>query len=243
MTKQTIVATAILLAVLVFALAPLYRPDVDIPIPLHHALHAVMIAGAALAGILLAGSSARERRSGAGWLIVAMFTPVLAMLLMWPSEYSYFELHPYGHVVEHLGLIALGFATGYSGQRYANGIGWASGIGIVSMAVLAIWGYGVAPLTMTVAAATPSATFAPEATGAPNVAHGSVVFAQNCAACHGTTGAGGAGPALKNERERKSLASAEAWIKNPSPPMPKLYPTTLSAQDVLDVTAYVETLR
>ncbi len=31
-------------------------------------------------------------------------------------------------------------------------------------------------------------------------------------------------------------------IEEPDPPMPKLYPSQLTAQDVDDVTAYVETL-
>lgn len=240
MNKRIVAATILLVATVAFALAPLFRAAVAIPIPVHHVLHAIMIAGAALAGILFAGSQARERRAGAPWLLVAVFAPVFAMLLMWPSEYSYFEQHRYGHVAEHLGLMFMGLLAGYGGQRYANGIGWASGIGIVAMAVLGVWGYGVAPKAMMpVAVPLPaSAAIAP-----PNVAHGSVLFAQNCAVCHGATGAGGAGPSLHNEGVRKPLAAAETWIENPSPPMPKLYPGTLSAQDVADVAGYVETLR
>lgn len=238
MNKRIVVAAIVLAGTVAFALAPLYRSTTDLPIPLHHALHAVMLAGAAFAGILFAGWSARERRAGAAWLLVAMFAPVFAMLLMWPSEYSYFEQHRYGHVIEHLGLTFLGFLTGYGGQRYANGIGWASGIAIVAMALLAVGGYGIAPVAAVNAAlaATPHAA-------TPNVAHGSALFAQDCAACHGAAGGGGVGPALKNERVRKSLAEAEQWIENPAAPMPKLYPSTLSAQDVADVAAYVETLR
>ncbi|HVA26922.1 MAG TPA: c-type cytochrome [Candidatus Baltobacteraceae bacterium] len=242
MNKRSVAASIVLLATVAFALAPIFRGAVEIPIPVHHVLHAMMIAGAALAGILFAGSLERERRAGAPWLIVAMFAPVFAMLLMWPSEYSYFETHPYGHVAEHLGLMFLGFIAGYAGQRYANGIGWAAGIGIVAMAVLGVWGYGVAPKAMAPAPATMPST-ASAAIAPPNVAHGATLFAQNCAACHGATGAGGAGPSLRNERVRKGLAAAEAWIENPAAPMPKLYPGTLSAQDVADVAGYVETLR
>jgi mono/diheme cytochrome c family protein len=69
------------------------------------------------------------------------------------------------------------------------------------------------------------------------------VFTQNCSVCHGVAGAGGAGPSLKNERTRKSLAQVEQWVENPAPPMPKLYPGRLSAQDVADVAGYIETLR
>ena len=64
-----------------------------------------------------------------------------------------------------------------------------------------------------------------------------------CASCHGAKGAGGGvGPTLKDEKTRKDAAAAAAWIKNPVPPMPKLYPSPLSEKDVTDVTAYVESL-
>ena len=72
---------------------------------------------------------------------------------------------------------------------------------------------------------------------------GAELFAKHCAVCHGVAGAGAEAPSLKNERARKSLAQLEAWIKNPAPPMPKLYPDTISARDVADIAAYVETLR
>ncbi len=76
----------------------------------------------------------------------------------------------------------------------------------------------------------------------PDLDHGKRVFTQNCAACHGPTGEGGAGPALKGEKTRKDRAAAIAWIKDPTPPMPKLYPSPLSDKDVADVAAYVESL-
>jgi mono/diheme cytochrome c family protein len=73
--------------------------------------------------------------------------------------------------------------------------------------------------------------------------HGSAIFAQNCSSCHGAAGAGGGvGPVLKGEKSRKDYAAAVAWIKNPKPPMPKLYPSPLSESDVADVAAYVESL-
>lgn len=69
------------------------------------------------------------------------------------------------------------------------------------------------------------------------------VFAQQCAACHGNTGReGGVGPSLTGERGRKNPAQTAAWVENPSPPMPKLYPGVLSAKDVADVSAYVASL-
>jgi len=73
--------------------------------------------------------------------------------------------------------------------------------------------------------------------------HGGAIFNQNCSSCHGAAGAGGGiGPSLKGEKSRKDLPAAIAWIKNPKPPMPKLYPSTISESDVADVAAYVETL-
>jgi mono/diheme cytochrome c family protein len=88
---------------------------------------------------------------------------------------------------------------------------------------------------------TSSTTSAPAAQG--DVAHGKVVFAANCAGCHGATGTEGpTGPSLKNEKSRKNFDQAVAWIKNPQPPMPKLYPATLNDKDVNDVAAFVETI-
>jgi mono/diheme cytochrome c family protein len=78
---------------------------------------------------------------------------------------------------------------------------------------------------------------------AGDAAHGKSIFAANCASCHGAVGTeGGVGPSLKNEKSRKDHPAAVAWIKNPQPPMPKLYPSPLSEKDVNDVAAYVETL-
>jgi mono/diheme cytochrome c family protein len=72
---------------------------------------------------------------------------------------------------------------------------------------------------------------------------GATIFSANCSSCHGAAGAGGGiGPVLKGEKSRKDYAAAIAWIKNPQPPMPKLFPATLSETDVEDVASYVESL-
>jgi mono/diheme cytochrome c family protein len=81
------------------------------------------------------------------------------------------------------------------------------------------------------------------AAAAGDAAHGKQIFAEHCQVCHGPAGKGGEAPSLKNEASRKSVAQLEAWIKKPAPPMPTLYPSPLSAQDVADVAAYVETLK
>jgi mono/diheme cytochrome c family protein len=99
---------------------------------------------------------------------------------------------------------------------------------------------GAATTSAPVAAMT--VTGAAKVAAAGDAARGKVVYMQNCSSCHGATAGGGAGPSLKNEKARKNMAAAVSWIKNPQPPMPKLYPSPLSEKDVRDVAAYVETL-
>ncbi len=72
--------------------------------------------------------------------------------------------------------------------------------------------------------------------------HGKAIFEQNCSSCHGAAGQGGVGPSLKGEKSRKNYDAAIVWIKDPKPPMPKLYPAPLGEKDVEDVAAFVETL-
>ncbi len=95
----------------------------------------------------------------------------------------------------------------------------------------------------TAASTTTATTTTTTTTSQGDAAHGKTIFTANCASCHGATGTeGGVGPSLKNEKSRKDFAQAVAWIKNPQPPMPKLYPSPLSEKDVDDVAAYVESL-
>jgi mono/diheme cytochrome c family protein len=100
--------------------------------------------------------------------------------------------------------------------------------------------------TVAVGAPTPvsaaSAAAQPNSSGTGDSAHGHQVYTTNCAACHGANAQGGIGPALRGEKARKDTAAAIAWIENPKPPMPKLYPSVLSEKDVDDVAAYVESL-
>jgi ubiquinol-cytochrome c reductase cytochrome c subunit len=98
--------------------------------------------------------------------------------------------------------------------------------------------------TTTTSGATPAAAAgAMSAAGLGDALHGKAIFTANCATCHGATGVeGGVGPSLKNEKSRKNDAQTVAWIKNPAPPMPKLYPSPLSEKDVDDVAAYVQSL-
>jgi alcohol dehydrogenase (cytochrome c) len=85
----------------------------------------------------------------------------------------------------------------------------------------------------------------PAATGSPagEPHRGRAVFVKNCAVCHGATGEeGGVGPSLRGESRRQTPSVTVAWIKNPLPPMPKLYPSPLSREDVINVAAYVQGL-
>lgn len=69
------------------------------------------------------------------------------------------------------------------------------------------------------------------------------MFRANCAVCHATGGAAaGVGPPLTDEKKRRNYDQTVAWIENPDPPMPKLFPSPLSEKDVADVAAYVQSL-
>jgi len=78
---------------------------------------------------------------------------------------------------------------------------------------------------------------------ATNTPAGAVIYSANCAACHGASGQGGVGPALRGESSRKDASAVAAFVKNPAGVMPKLDPGMLSDSDVNAVAAYVETLR
>lgn len=247
MKNMRLAAGGLLGLTIVAALVPLFLGSVDLPTAQHHLLHAALIAGALISALLFAAPSHKTGAAHYGWLLVAILSPVAVMMLMWPSEYAWFERHPGGHVLEHLSIIGFAFATGYAGQRYAAGIGWVTGLSLLFMAIASAWGFGVAPaatgaLAANVPARSAVASDAGSNSGPPNVVRGAALFSQNCAVCHGVQGAGGEGPSLKGEKTRKNLQQAQQWIMNPGAPMPKLFPGTLSRADVRDVAAYVETL-
>ncbi len=69
------------------------------------------------------------------------------------------------------------------------------------------------------------------------------LFAKNCRVCHNSSpDATRIGPSLVNEGHKRTLAQIIRAIEEPDPPMPKLYPGTLSDRDVSDIAAYVKTL-
>jgi alcohol dehydrogenase (cytochrome c) len=105
-------------------------------------------------------------------------------------------------------------------------------------------GFGSPRMTVYALGATKNAVVDVRPKGPKIAQSGEQIYAANCIGCHSAGGAGGAGgPSLKGEATRKNLAQATAWIKNPAPPMPKLYPTLLTERDVAAVAAYVETLK
>lgn len=234
----------VLTLTVLFALAPVYRGAVEIPVRVHHLLHAIMLIGSALAGLLIVQRTPAPFAKRASWLVLSIVAPMLAMLLMWPSEYSPLDRLPAAHVFDHLGLVLLGFLTAYAGQQYANGVGTAMTLSLWTMAFLAAWGFGVSPPLQVAAAAAPApASSQTVSNAASNPVRGKTLFAQNCSSCHGAQGQGGMGPRLIGEASRKDLDRAVTWIENPQPPMPKLYPSALNTQDVRDVAAYVESLK
>lgn len=76
-------------------------------------------------------------------------------------------------------------------------------------------------------------------------ARGKSLFAQFCAACHGMHGEGGltSGPNIRNSPLIGDKTALVAWIENPKSPMPKLFPSPLSENDVDTVADYVESLK
>lgn len=241
--KSRTLGYVVLILTVIFALAPSYRGIVEFPVRVHHLLHAVILIGAALAGLLIARRTSAPLAKRASWLVLSIVAPMLAMLLMWPSEYSPLDKLPLAHVFDHLGLVLLGFLTAYAGQQYAYGVGTAMTLSLWTMAFLAAWGFGVSPPLQVQAASAPPASSQTTSNAVPDAAHGKGIFAQNCSSCHGAQGQGGMGPRLIGEASRKKFQQAVTWIENPMPPMPKLYPSTLNAQDVRDVAAYVESLK
>lgn len=238
MTARKIVLGAAALAAVVLALMPLIAGDREIAVAQHHLDHAVLMFLGAVVG--LAAFTGTGDRESPRWIWAAVLAPLVAMFLMTPSLYAIVERAPWLHSIDHIVFVALAMLTAYAGQRYVRGVGWGTALLLEGMAVVAAFGYGVAPaaanLTAAPAGRQPSFT-------AADIVHGKQIFAANCAACHGAHGEGGVGPSLHDEASRKDFAEVQAWIKKPAPPMPTLYPSPLNARDVHDVGAFVESLK
>lgn len=70
---------------------------------------------------------------------------------------------------------------------------------------------------------------------------GKAVYAKACAVCHGPAGYGGTGPTLRSLANRLTAEQVMTQIRNPRGVMPRMYPHSLSDQDVSDVAAFVRT--
>ncbi|MHB8152958.1 MAG: c-type cytochrome [Vulcanimicrobiaceae bacterium] len=94
---------------------------------------------------------------------------------------------------------------------------------------------------VTLAAGCSARSTSASAAATPSAVRGRPIFAANCAACHGVRGQGSVlGPSLR--AHRRTFASILRIVTDPESPMPKLYPGTLTAEQVRDVSAYVESL-
>lgn len=64
------------------------------------------------------------------------------------------------------------------------------------------------------------------------IAMGRRVFASICSGCHGASLEGANAPSLRGVANKYDAASLQEYIKHPKPPMPTLYPSSVSEQDV-----------
>jgi alcohol dehydrogenase (cytochrome c) len=71
----------------------------------------------------------------------------------------------------------------------------------------------------------------------PNVDHGREVFYGMCAGCHGSEGKNIVydGGDLTTVKKRMTFDQIVAWIKNPKPPMPKVFPEPLQESEEADL--------
>jgi alcohol dehydrogenase (cytochrome c) len=70
---------------------------------------------------------------------------------------------------------------------------------------------------------------------------GAAIYAKNCSVCHSSVGSR-IGPALERVGRTIPYERIVSIVEDPDPPMPKLYPSVLSRQDVEDVAEYVKNL-
>jgi alcohol dehydrogenase (cytochrome c) len=120
-----------------------------------------------------------------------------------------------------------------SGNVSRNAFG---ALGVPSVVIMALGGGG----SPTAPAAPAPTTSAQTASGGANLPHGRKLYSQICLDCHGPNGNLIAGHELSTLKNRRDLADTIAFIKNPKAPMPRLYPSLLNEQSVMDVAAYVQ---
>jgi mono/diheme cytochrome c family protein len=71
----------------------------------------------------------------------------------------------------------------------------------------------------------------------PDLSHGRQVFYGMCAGCHGSDGKNISinGNDLTTVKQRMSLEQIRAWLRNPKPPMPKIFPEPLQESEEADL--------
>ena len=111
-------------------------------------------------------------------------------------------------------------------------------LGLPSVVVMSLGGKTVSTTPPAERSRPKASTQATDA-GAP-VARGRKLYAQVCTTCHGLNGNFVAGHELSTLRQRRDLDATVRYIKDPKSPMPKLYPTLLDDQAVVDVATYVQ---
>lgn len=80
----------------------------------------------------------------------------------------------------------------------------------------------------------------------PDIANGQRLYGTNCFICHGGDGKNIAGADLTATRNHMNQEALVAWIKNPAPPMPKVFAEPLDQEDewdIRDIAAFVEQWR
>jgi alcohol dehydrogenase (cytochrome c) len=77
----------------------------------------------------------------------------------------------------------------------------------------------------------------------PDPSRGQEVYQHTCLGCHASDGAGVPGFSLQNIKSRMSREQLIAWIRNPRPPMPRVFAEPLDGddvQDLSDLAAYLQ---
>jgi alcohol dehydrogenase (cytochrome c) len=84
----------------------------------------------------------------------------------------------------------------------------------------------------------------PARSARPDPNRGRLVYQGNCVGCHASDGTGVTGFNLQNIGSRMDAKQLIAWIRNPRPPMPKVFAEPLDPddlRDLADLAAYLQT--
>lgn len=141
MTAGRMIAGLIVVAAVIFVLAPVWRSGEHLATLVHHLTHGVILMGGSALGLALAKPQ-HQATERTWWLVPTVSATIFVMLLMWPPLYEFTESRRVLHALDHLALGAFGFAAAYAGQRYRTGVGWIVAGVVVLMAITAAGGFG-----------------------------------------------------------------------------------------------------